>query len=253
MTDRKLKPFFCFYGGKWRAAPRYPAPTHATIIEPFAGAAGYSTRHPDRAVVLIEKDPVIAALWRYLIRVSPGEIARIPLLAHDQNVDDLGAVAPEARSLVGFWLNKGASAPCLRPSKWMRGGTRANSFWGVAIRERIASQVTQIRHWRVVEGSYTQIANPARVATWFVDPPYQRQGYAYKYSSKAIDFAHLGEWCRLLRGQVMVCEQEGADWLPFERFATIQANPSKNGKGKSNEVLWQGHSKPNGRTIIGGE
>jgi hypothetical protein len=34
-----LRPFWRYYGGKWRAAPRYPRPTHDTIIEPFAGAA----------------------------------------------------------------------------------------------------------------------------------------------------------------------------------------------------------------------
>lgn len=40
-----LKPFFTFYGGKWRAAPHYAPPEFATIVEPFAGAAGYSVRH----------------------------------------------------------------------------------------------------------------------------------------------------------------------------------------------------------------
>ena len=49
-----LRPFWAYYGGKWRAAPRYPRPMHDTIIEPFAGAAGYSLRYPDRNVVLVE-------------------------------------------------------------------------------------------------------------------------------------------------------------------------------------------------------
>jgi site-specific DNA-adenine methylase len=34
-----LRPFFTFYGGKWRAAPFYDAPTHGHIVEPFAGSA----------------------------------------------------------------------------------------------------------------------------------------------------------------------------------------------------------------------
>jgi len=33
-----LKPFWQYYGGKWRAAPHYPKPRHDTIVEPFAGA-----------------------------------------------------------------------------------------------------------------------------------------------------------------------------------------------------------------------
>ena len=53
-----LRPFFNFYGGKWRAAPHYPAPRYARVVEPFAGAAGYSTRHHDRDIVLDRIDPM---------------------------------------------------------------------------------------------------------------------------------------------------------------------------------------------------
>ena len=31
-----IRPFFGFYGGKWRDAPKYyPVPEHDTIVEPF--------------------------------------------------------------------------------------------------------------------------------------------------------------------------------------------------------------------------
>jgi hypothetical protein len=40
-----LKPFFCFYGGKWRVAPHYPAPEHTMVVEPFAGASGAGLLH----------------------------------------------------------------------------------------------------------------------------------------------------------------------------------------------------------------
>ena len=52
-----LKIFFSYFGGKWRAAPHYPAPTEPHIIEPFAGAAGYAMRYPERKVTLIDADP----------------------------------------------------------------------------------------------------------------------------------------------------------------------------------------------------
>ena len=39
-----LKPFWRYYGGKYRAAPAYPPPRLGTIVEPFAGSAGYSLR-----------------------------------------------------------------------------------------------------------------------------------------------------------------------------------------------------------------
>lgn len=234
-----MRPFFCFYGGKWRAAPRYPFPEHETIVEPFAGAAGYSTRYADRKVILVEKDPVIADLWRFLIAARASEIRSIPDLGTDQTVDDL-PVCTEARTLVGFWLNKGTPGPRLSPSAWMRAGTHRDSFWGAAVRERIAAQVEHIRHWRVVNASYADIIQPAGVATWFVDPPYERQGRYYRCGAADIDFAHLGAWCQSLRGQVMVCEQAGAQWLPFKPFATLKANESRNGRKTSHEVIWQG-------------
>lgn len=233
-----LRPFFCYYGGKWRAAPKYPPPLFPSIVEPFAGAAGYSTRYAERKVILIEKDPIVAALWRWLIAVPASEVRRIPLLASDQTVDDLHGCAPEARSLVGFWLNKGAASPCLKPSAWMREGLRPDSFWGEVIRERIASQVESIRHWKLIEAGYQDTGAPQVRATWHVDPPYQRQGIFYRCSARAIDFAHLAAWCQGLRGQVMVCEQEGADWLPFRPFGTFKANR----KVRCNEVLWENSS-----------
>lgn len=231
-----LKPFFTYYGGKWRAAPHYPAPRFAEIVEPFAGAAGYSLRYPDRQVILVEKDPTIAALWRYLTRVSAAEVRALPLIAHDQTVNDLRVHCEEARHLIGFWLNKGTTGPCIRPSKWMRDGTRPKSYWGKEIRERIAAQVDRIRHWYVHEGDYASIPNAP--ATWFVDPPYQMQGRYYRCSATAIDFAHLAQWCREREGQTIVCEQAGASWLPFETFRTIKANESKHGKGTCDEVIW---------------
>lgn len=73
-----LRPFWRYYGAKWRIAPRYPAPRHRTIVEPFAGAAGYSLRYPDRDVILVEKYHVIAEIWRWLIAATPDEVRAIP-------------------------------------------------------------------------------------------------------------------------------------------------------------------------------
>ena len=75
----KLKPFFCYYGGKYRSAPHYPKPVHDTIIEPFAGSAGYSVRYADHKVILCEADPKIRGIWEYPFSVSPAEVLSLPL------------------------------------------------------------------------------------------------------------------------------------------------------------------------------
>lgn len=231
---RQLRPFFGYYGGKWRDATKlYPVPTARRIVEPFAGSAGFALRYHDREVVLYEVDPVICGVWDFLIRVSSAEIRAIPDVPLDGSVDDL-KIPQEARWLVGFWMNRGTASPRKKPSKWMRDGIRPGSFWGARVRETIASQVDEIRHWRVHQGSYLEV-EPASQATWFVDPPYQAAGKHYRYGSEGIDFTHLGEWCRALPGQVIVCENEGADWLPFTPLADIKT--TRSGR-RSLEVIW---------------
>lgn len=229
-----MRPFFGFYGGKWRTALKhYPAPVHDVLVEPFAGSAGYAVRYPHKKVVLCDADPVIAGVWDYLIRVTPSEILSIPDVPTGGSVDDL-KLCQEAAWLVGFWMNRGASRPRKRPSKWMREGLRPGSFWGDRVRNTIASQVDHIRHWKVYNLPYTDCPVQG-TASWFVDPPYKKAGKHYVYGSKDIDFAHLGEWCRAREGQVIVCENEGAAWLPFEHVANIKTTR----KGlRSAEVAW---------------
>jgi site-specific DNA-adenine methylase len=228
-----LKPFFTYYGGKYRAAPLYPAPRHGTIVEPFAGSAGYSLRYPDRNVVLCEIDPIVASVWEYLVAANPADIRALPLLGPNDDVQSL-IIPQEAKWLVGFWLNKGASAPRRTPSAWMRAGIRPASFWGEAVRERIASQVERIRHWKIVRGSYADLANVE--ATWFVDPPYAGAGKHYRHAD--VDYTVLADWCRGRRGQTIVCENEGAAWLPFKPFGKFKANESRTGGKTSSEVVW---------------
>jgi hypothetical protein len=233
-----LDPFFPYYGSCWSMARLYPRPRHDRVIEPFAGSACYSLHHPEREVVLIERDPVIAELWRWLLRVSPEEVLALPDLEPGQEVSHL-EVRPEAQSLIGFWINPGNSYPGHRKSAWTvkhasrRRGSGERRYWDRRARHRIARQLEAIRHWTVVEGD-----GPAQTihgaATWFVDPPYQgRPGSHYRFGSRDIDYEQLGAWCRMLPGQVMVREQLGADWLPFERVGTVHGQ-----RGKSTEVAW---------------
>lgn len=229
----RLKPFWRYYGGKYRAAPKYPPPQCSKIIEPFAGAAGYSLRYPDLDVTLIDKYPVIAGIWRYLIASSAAEIRRIPEV---ESLDDLPSWVPqEACWLVGFWMNTATTSPRRNLSSGRRKlaalGRRFEG-WTEATKERIASQLGRIRHWKIIEGEYRWA--PDVKATWFIDPPYSnRAGDHYVYRN--LDYVQLAAWCASRQGQTIVCENEGASWLPFRPFARLKAGV--NGSG-SREAIW---------------
>jgi hypothetical protein len=223
----KLRPFFTYYGGKYRIALRYPEPMHRVLIEPFCGSAGYAVRYPARDVRLYDANPVIVAVWNYLISVQESEIASLPEIFHD--VRTL-SIAQEAKWLIGFWLNKGTASPCNRPSKWMLSGVRPHSHWGAQIKHRIASQLKHIRHWRCSLSDY--IAIPNQRATWLIDPPYcGAAGRHYVFSE--IDYSKLAAWCKSRDGQAIVCEQQDARWLPFRPFCD-----AKTSRGSIKEVIW---------------
>lgn len=224
-----MKPFFTYYGGKFRLAAKLPQPRFGRIVESFAGSAGYSTRHPHHEVTLVEKNPIIASIWRYLIGASASEIRDLPDIA-DGETTDLLPVPVGAQRLIGMWLNAAVASPRKSPSAWMRQQT-SQLFWGRRVRDRIASQVDLIRHWQIVEGDYS-IA-PDVEATWIVDPPYQgRAGTHYPFGSKAIDYAALAEWTRARRGLVIAHEAHGADWLPFAPFGETKAMTHVRGTGR---------------------
>lgn len=243
-----LRPFWRYYGGKWRAAPLYPQPRHRRIVEPFAGAAGYSLRYADHDVVLVEKYPPIAEIWRWLIAATPHEVLSIPLVEH---VDELPSWVPEAaRFLVRYTLGVGLARMGNSLSQGFRNQALEHPTWtcGWDARQRasVASQVPFIRHWRVIEGDYTRARAllDART-TSFWDPPYfNKAGEKYPERPKgtpeqrAAWYAELGEHVRAAPGQVIACENEGATWLPFRAFGTFRRGLNKS-EGSREVVYYQ--------------
>jgi site-specific DNA-adenine methylase len=231
-----LKPFFTYFGGKYRLAPYYPPPQRGLpIIEPFCGSAGYALRYADFPVVLNDINPEVSEVWRYLIKVNESEILRLPLKIETR--DSIKA-CQEARWLIGFWLNKGMVSPCNIPSKWMRenDGTKYPikkfSYWGEGVRARIAGQLSAIRHWKVFNLPYQSLTG---VANWFIDPPYSHKPRAY---GTEVNYKQLAKWCQLKTKQVIVCEREGATWLPFRLFRASKALEGSHGIKISQEAIW---------------
>lgn len=231
-------PIFSYYGSKWRIAPKYQKPG-ARIVELFAGSACYASRYPDRAVLLVERDPLLAALWRWLIGVSPAEVRALPNLTPDTDVANL-PVCQEARWLIGFWLNTGSAQP-------KRGVPRRllqpyaprfelSRFWATR-REQAAQGVAEIKHWRIFEGEWYDAPQDFG-ATYFIDPPYENAGKHYRFST--IDYSALGSFCETLHmqgQQVIVCENTGAKWLPFRHLDTVKAS-TRGGARFSQEAVW---------------
>lgn len=228
-----MKPFFCYYGAKNRVGRKYPEPTYETVIEPFAGCAGYSVAWNAKHVYLSDVDERVCGVWEYLIRSSPENILALPEVVN--HVDELN-ICQEAKWLIGYWLNKGCASPMKQPSTWMRQYKAPNSWWGPAIKNKLALQVSQIKHWHIRQCSYENVNNIP--ATWFIDPPYNNKAGKY-YKHNKINYVALGAWCMERMGQVIVCENKGATWLPFKDFMDIKSSGRRSDGIKiSKEVVY---------------
>lgn len=217
-----LRPFFSYFGSKWRLAKLYPEPKHDTIIEPFAGSACYSLHYHDRNIRLYDKDPVIVGVWKYLIGASERDVLSLPQLRQGESLDEFN-LSQEAKWLLGFWIGRTTSSPRRTVTKAGASDGKGYSYLN-ALPKRVASQLQYIRHWRIGEGSYDSVPNVA--ATWFIDPPYQLAGKQYVYGSKQIDYNDVALFCKSRQGQLIACENAGADWLPFKELSRLQGMTS---------------------------
>ena len=230
---RHLKPFFSYFGSKFRLAQLYSPPLYDTIIEPFAGSAGYALRYPDRQVRLYDLDEKIVETWQYLISVSEQEMLSLPVgpFSKELRIADL-AIPQGAKWIIGFWTTESQTSPSSYPLSKSRAAKNGGlAGWTESKRAALTDQLQYIRHWRVDVASYDQIWNVR--ATWFVDPPYQKAGSRYRCNS--IDYEALGEWCAVRNGQVIVCEQEPAAWMNFKPL--VDTNNASN--KKYTEVVYE--------------
>jgi len=216
---------FYYYGRKQKIFDKYPEPEFDLIIEPFSGSAAYSMNYYKKDVILIEKDVRIAKLWQYLIDVEPDEILSLPIIDKgiSLNNEEYDYLTDNQKSLIGFFLNPGSSQPKKSPGKFCA--------WTEKNRLKVSEDVMKVKHWKIINSDYKDIENLE--ATWFVDPPYQLQGKWYKHSNKFIDYNELGDWCLDRNGQTIVCENMGADWLPFEELIKLRGQ-----KNTNMEAIW---------------
>jgi len=217
---------FSYYGSKSKIVDYYPPPKHKRIIEPFAGSARYSLKYWQNDVLLVDKYHVIVEVWNYLKNASEQDILGLPKLQKGEDLRNFNLEEIEMK-FMGFLVTGGVESPRYRVA----------SFNGVDVErdlKKISKLIHRIKHWEIKLGSYDELENDE--ATWFIDPPYQFGGEHYIESTKNIDFNKLAEWCKNRKGQVIVCENTKADWLPFKPMVDMQG-----AMFKTTEAIWSNH------------
>lgn len=210
---------FYYFGRKGRLARFYPPPRHPLVIEPFAGSAAYTLHWRPADALLIDKDEEVVALWHRLCGMTKAEIRAVDPPRAGDITDDF------------WWIAAMASSGSIAGTKWKVSHFAERQFHDGRVIEVAASNVDTARAYTYQHGTYRDA--PDVEAAWFVDPPYQNVK-GYRFGNAGIDYADLADFCRTRRGQVIVCEQQGADWLPFRPFVPLKSSQNTT----TQEVWW---------------
>lgn len=155
---------FYYYGGKKRIASKYPKPSRKIVVEPFAGAAGYSVFHLMKNNILeahlYEKDPRVVELWNRLLSLSSEEVLSIKT----PNVGDKTS---------DFFFMTAATGNAVAKCKTMTVTERMPRVIEI-MKGQIAEALPFVRgRIKIFEKDYSEAPNTD--STWFIDPPYQLQ------------------------------------------------------------------------------
>jgi len=219
---------FYFYGRKKQIAKYYPVPNYDTIIEPFAGAAAYSLYKNNwkKRVILVEKDKKVFDIWNWLIHsATVNEIKKMPELKIGEKSSEFLHIV-HAATKMAFHFKTIKVTPVLARN------------WEISIRV-FAENLYKIKHWEIICGDYKD--SPDIEATWFIDPPYKGEsGMGYRFNSKMINYNELAEWTKKRKGEIIFCEGEQADYLPFRPLVELKGVAGK----VSKEVIYYHSDSP---------
>lgn len=218
-----------YYGAKTTIVKLYPKPLHHKIIEPFAGTARYSLEHFENDILLVDKYDVIIKIWHFLQQASEKDVLGINRqLIPQKKASDYIFDSEGEKLLFQFLIKKAPERPSLKVTD--RVAIARPNYMNYSLK-RISKQLYKIRHWKIQLGTYEEIEN--QTATWFFDTPYEFGGACYPCSSRHLNFPAIGDHCKTRLGQVIVCENMKATWLPF-----VPLKSMKGSLGFSNEAIW---------------
>jgi len=215
---------FSYYGSKSKIVKYYPPPKFDKIIEPFAGSARYSLKYWQKDITLADKYDKIIKIWKWLQNATIQDINNLPEPSYKQSIDEFN-ITEDEKLVMGFMV-AGAIAS---PQKIVQKFSNIKND-----KKRIISHLNKIKHWNIIHCDYRDLMNNEQ--TWFIDPPYQFGGEHYHESNKNIDYNKLSNWCKSRNGQIIVCENSKANWLPFNPMIKLSGAYSK-----TTEVIWSNH------------
>jgi hypothetical protein len=239
----RISSVFSYYGGKSKIINCYPPPKYELIIEPFAGAAAYGWRWHEHQVWVNELDARVYAIWEFLLRSDALEMVRKYVPVTIKAGTKVDGILPHGIPLGLFELVRSQA------NMGTQGGRSLISqvTWIGAhgwkhVRPKMEEIIPNIQHWTATNLDYAALPNLE--ATWFIDPPYSNP-HGMRYRQADINYKQLAQWCRSRKGQVIVCENLGAKWLPFKELAHGRIGlRTKYHHVDAQEVLWHQMNPP---------
>ena len=214
---------FSYYGGKSKIIKYYPMPKYNTIIEPFAGSARYCLRFFEKQCWINDSYNTIYNIWNWIQNAKTEDLNKFPNIQKGQDIRNFNLDKP-IEQLLGFAINYSVPYPHYIYTTW---AARDNEI--LRLKKRLLKYIEKLGHWKITNEDYLKLPNIE--ATWFIDPPYQFGGK--RYIKNKINYKELAEWCKSRKGQIIVCENSKANWLPFVPLKEMWGQ-----RHKTMEMIW---------------
>lgn len=210
---QRFKCFFSYYGSKAKIIQHYPNPQFETIVEPFCGAANYSVRFFEKQIFLCDLNKDIIDTWEFLINASKQDILSLPRFEKGLDLRNLN-LSKGQKNFCGYWASRGSNTPRNIVSTFAMGNSNGSEYFE-NIKYLVSENLYKIKHWKVKQIGYSELTENIK-ATWFIDPPYKEGGKHYIHN--LIDYENLKNWSLNRNGEIIVCENIEASWLPFKHL-----------------------------------
>lgn len=167
-------------------------------------------------------------IWKYLQNCSKHDILGLPKLVKGMKILELN-ISDDEKLFLGMCAGISSLEPRNTVSSFAAEQNSNKNYYS-----RVANQLFKIKHLDIQLGDYLDIKN--QKATWFIDAPYEKGGQHYVINK--IDFQQLADYSKERIGQVIVCENENATWLPFKKMCKSRGS----NQIFKNEVIWSNNS-----------